>query len=252
MMLFWLKKKKVVLDCFTHINYAHNILPIEKATRYMPDWFKTLKPSNLSNPYEPPLITMKACPGFINYFAHSFVIPAWDHIHMRVSRENLQVLCETIKHDAHSPEQYGEFLDQSYIHFKINTPWFINSKSNVKFMQTFPVWCYQGRHRPEKILHCPGILDFHTQSSTNVNMFVKKPVDNEKDYIITFEPGLPLVFYTPLEDVEVKINNHLISVAEYDQKKNRLGLTPAPNRYNTYRKLIEKRDAARKCPFGFK
>lgn len=252
MMLFWFKKKTVVLDCFTHLNFAYNIIPIERATKYIPDWYKKLKHTNVSNPYEPPFVSMKSCPGFRNYFSHSFALPMWDHIHVRVSKNDISVLCDSLTYNRHDNEQYGELLDTSYIHFKMSTPWFINSKSDTKFIQTFPMWCYQAKHKPEKILHCPGVVDFKTQSSTNVNIFIKRAGEKEEDYIVTFEPGVPLVFYTPLDKVEIKIKNHLLTKEEYNQKSAAIGSTISANRYYTYKKLIEKRDEGKKCPLGFK
>lgn len=251
-MLFWFKKKEVVLDCFTYLNYAYNIIPIEKAVRYIPDWFKKLKQTNLNDFNSPPFISMKSCPGFKDYFSNSFALPMWDHAHFRVTKDDLAIFSESIPFKSHPPGQYGDLLDPTYTEFKFITPWFITSKSNTKFIQTFPMWCYQARHKPEKILHCPGVIDFKTQYSTNVNFFFKHPNEDEKDYVVTFEPGIPLAFFTPLDDVKVNIKNHLITQQEFDQRKSALGSTPAINRYYTYKKLIEKRDEDKKCPLGFK
>lgn len=253
-MLFWFKKKVTVLDCFTYLeaNYDHN--RIDKAAKFIPDWFKRLERSNFTDPFKPPTVTMKKCSGFISYFANSFAVPMWEYIHCRADNQQVDIKSSFATISSHSRPQFAGFLDDdSYHHIKIETPWIIKSSNRVNFIQTFPTWCYSPNSILSKFIHVPGILEFYYQRSTNVNGFIKKPGINEPPYVVSFEPGVPITFYTPLEDTKIKFKYHLISEDEYKQKTAIPLRTAGPNRLAITKKLIDKRDEEKnKCPFGFK
>ena len=249
-MLFWFKKKTVVLDCFTRFTYCAELFPVEKASKYFPEWFKKLSNSGITHQglnYS----NMKSCPGFLDYFANSITIPMWDFLHAAVSHQNTTFKCASTTVEAHDRRQFAGLLDESYIHGKLLVPWAIRSKANVKFIQTFPMWCYEPKNNPEKFLHCPGVVDFYNQSSTHVNFFLKKPEVHETPYVFTLEPNKPLVFYTPMDDVKVKIAIHQVTSEEYDKHNNLLPPTGSQGRYRMLKKRREQVVNEKKCPFGF-
>lgn len=248
-MFFWFKKKPVVLDCFTSHLYCYDRFPITKATKHIPQWYKNLSKGNYTDPNKPHQITMKNCSGFIDYFSNSFAIPMWDYAHFRADSENVDIVCESVRIDEHPRHQYEGFLNSTYRHIKINTPWLIHSKSKVKFIQTRPLWCCEPRHQPERILHAQGVTDFYYQNSTNFNGFIKKPEPGESARVITLEPGTPLVFYTPLEDVNITLKLHLIKEDEYNSKLRYISPTGGPSRLKLNRLNYDKAKS-KKCPFS--
>lgn len=251
-MLFWFKKKDVVLDCFTSEMVSYDRFKIDRAVKYLPEWYKKLDRGNpFIDPTKPLRTTMKKCVGFVEYFKNSFALPAWDYIHIRVDDQDVGTSLPGSRITTHSSDQYGSFLDQTYKHFKVVPPWLIHSNNKVKFIQTFSPWCYSPNHNPEKIMHLPGVVDFYYQNSTNVNLFIRKNNAGIPPVVITVEPGTPVVFYTPLEDVKLKFKHHLISENEYRQRELFITNTPGTNRLKLNREFIDKRDNENKCPFGF-
>lgn len=247
-MLFWFKKKTITLDCLTPHPWVADRFKIEKATKFFPEWFKRLPRGNFTDPYQPISLTMKTCTGFLDYYRSSFAIPAWDYIYFRSDETGVEHVCESVEISTHTPTQYTGFLDQNYIHKKINIPWAILCKAKTKFIQTMPMWCYKAEHTMENMMHCIGVVDFYYNHSTNLNLFVKKPRPGESATMTHLVPGTPLVFYTPLDDVNIKFNIEQVSIVEYRNKLVNNSPTLGPARLKLNKQAI---DNSKKCPFGF-
>lgn len=253
-MMFFFKKKETVLDCFTYLQSAKDVFHIEKAPRFIPDWFKNLDLANYTDATRPMGgLTMRKCPGFLDYFKNSIGIPMWDFIHVIVpNTAKPDVRCKTAHLHHHEQKQYEGYLDKSYHHFKIEVPWMIKSSTSVPFIQTFPTWCYQTKHMPERILHMPGVLNFKYQYGANFNFFFKRPDTSKDIYTYIFEPGIPLYFLTPLEETKIVIRKHVIERSEFFDKIT-LAPTVGPGQRQVIQKYIDKNDQfkEKKCPFGF-
>jgi len=251
-MFFWFKKKTVVLDCFTYLNYCHELFPIVRAPKVLPEWFKNLEKHNFTDPTKKvPMFNMRSCVGFIDYFTNSIAVPLWDFLHIRIDNNNAKFLCESVQITNHEREQYQGLFDESYQHFKIEVPWVIKSNSKTKFIQTFPIWCQNPNSRIERLIHCPGVLDFHYQHSTNFNGFIKKTEKEGEIQILSFQPNTPLMFFTPLDDVNIKINTHLLPTPEFLKISRWFPPTAGPYRFLTYKKIRMQKEREKKCPFGF-
>ena len=60
--MFFIKRSKIVVDCFTHSLNAYDLFPIAKATEYYPDWWKATPNSHLvDNLFHK--ATIKSCSG---------------------------------------------------------------------------------------------------------------------------------------------------------------------------------------------
>lgn len=251
-MFFWFKKKVAVLDCFTTSQYVHDYHPVSKASKHLPSWFLNLPKTDLASLNPNDWFNMKQCVGFIDYFKESFTIPNWDNEIFRYIDGQININ-STTKYEHHSASQYNNFLDETYHHVKMCSPWIIKSNTKTKFIQTFPIWCYDSNSALENIIHCPGIVDFYYQNATNVNLFLKK-LDPKISKTGFFNSGTPLVFYTPLDDIKIKIKTHLVSKEEYSNIKQVYPRTP--NRllgsYFVAKKDRDRIDNQKKCPFGFK
>jgi hypothetical protein len=40
--MFWRKNKPIILHCYTHRADVYNYFPLEKASKFIPNWFKKL------------------------------------------------------------------------------------------------------------------------------------------------------------------------------------------------------------------
>jgi hypothetical protein len=254
-MLFWKKKKTVTLDCFTNREACIKAFQPERASKFIPTWWKNLSRGNFTDVTQAPYVTMRTCAGFMDYFANSIAVPLWDYYNFVDYGSKIEYRGNIENPAAPHPRvQFTGFLDDpSYFQFKIEVPWIFIADNKTKFIQTFPIWCYDVNNAPERIMHLPGIVDFFYQRSTNFNIFIKASGEHTPPKIITFEPGVPLMFYTPLDDVKVKIKTHLLSKEEYQQKSHMVLGGHGPNRLKILRRSIDftNENTRKKCPFGF-
>ena len=82
-MIFFFKKKKKVIDCFTSNQMVYEQFPIAKANEYIPDWYKKLNATystNVPNTLREKAATVKRCPGISNLFNEGFILPLWSDL----------------------------------------------------------------------------------------------------------------------------------------------------------------------------
>ena len=82
---FFFRKKKVVIDAFTHMRTAYEYFPIDYAIKFVPEWWKSLpkeytKTTNLGLNLN--ISTLKRCNGFLDLYARGFVLPMWSDLVM--------------------------------------------------------------------------------------------------------------------------------------------------------------------------
>jgi hypothetical protein len=247
--MFFFKKKKIVVDTFTHMNNVYEYFPIDNALKYTPDWWK-----KLPGTYEEvnafgvkmPTSTIKHCEGFIDLYKSGFIIPLWSDLIVSTKDDGAwQYQWADFKAyviQSHSERQYSQDLNK-YIHLKLQSPWAIKEKTGVKFVWTEPLWNNLLNTYDIKLL--PGILDFKYQSSSHVNIFLQK-----KEQSFNINCGTPMVHLIPMSEHNVEIKNHLISTDEYNQLKDLDQPFTFTGKYRKVKKIIDARES--KCPFGFK
>ena len=136
-MLFFIKHKPIVVDCFTSKEVIYNNLPVDYSSNFFPEWWKKLdKKVTLDDNYvEMDYPTMKSCLGFMDFYKNSVTIPLWCDYAVRVGHIGSGKLSWKFSDgitDAvvHPTFQRGDYLpDSDYIHTKIISPWKI-----VRFM----------------------------------------------------------------------------------------------------------------------
>ena len=259
-MFFWKKNKTIVLDCFTSDPFAYEYAKIAPSTQYYPEWWQNIKreiETGKDEVFGRPIIspTVKGCRGITSLYKHSYVIPMWEFLTINVhnnkyswqTNNNPQLIAK------HSPVQYEGWVDnENYTHFKIISPWWLKTKSDINFMYVDPVW---GRSEIADYCVLPGILDFKYQYATHINMMVQM---TEKFKSIKFTPGTPLVHIVPLTDKNIDLRCHLV-----DRDKI-AGIVPntrlnypedlSVKQYAYKKKFLNDHEARseKKCPFGFK
>lgn len=246
-MIFFFKKNKLNVDCFTNRADLHSLLPVSKSTKGFPEWWKNLPKTYHSDIEILPRSTMKACNGFTEYFKNTFYIPFWSDALFHVGPDfntglNYSFADGTTTISVHSSAERGTYLNESsYQHIKVQSPWFIECKDDVKFVFNQNTWEFD---KPEQTIIPPGIIDFKYQKATNYNMFFKY---TGTPYDVFIKAGSPIVTYAALTEREVKIHNHLLDEKEYKSRREKNSATFVfRNRYNTTKDLI---DSTKKCPF---
>lgn len=257
--MFWFKRKKIIIDCFTTDPFAYEYTKISPASQYVPEWWKKLPLQN-KDKQEYVSGTMKHCRGFTNLFGNSFVIPFWGFAEIDVSDDSTKLFEWNSNYNfvedkldsviVHPSKQYEGFVDSNkFFHIKITSPWFLKSKDSVEFMVHDPLW---NRSDLTSYSVLPGVLDFKYQHSTNVNLMIEFKQQSRK---INFSHSDVVCMLTPLSEREVVLNHHLIDKGDLRKinHASRFYNIGKPGLYNDIKKFMDKHEERNKskCPFGF-
>ncbi len=253
-MLFFFKKSKIVVDCFTNLRGVYEVYPIKNSMEFYPSEFSkigsyyTNEDPNLK--IRTQVSTIKRCVGIIDYYKTGFIMPMWsDFICQPQSCINgesvLGAMSMPFTYGPHPPEQYqGTGIFSDYFHIKFDSPWYLREKTGVKFTWNQPTWNLS--KYSNNFIVVPGTVSYDIQASTHLNMFI-----NKKSEDFTIMAGTPMVHFAPQTDKEVVIKNHLVTTDELLK----VGMPKdfnwlLPNRYTRYKNLMKNKNKG-KCPFGF-
>lgn len=245
-MIFFFRKKKVVIDAFTHMRTAYEYFPIDYAIKFVPEWWKSLpkeytKTTNLGLNLD--ISTLKRCNGFLDLYARGFVLPMWSDLVMNTQETGGYQFQWANSNSAdittHSAQQYGMSVDEKFIHLKILSPWMVQEKTGVKFIWTSPTW---SRLFDDNLTILPGVVDYKYQHGTNINLFIEK-----KNSTYKLMAGEAMSHVVPLSDHKIEIKTHLIGKDEFFKKDEVFAFA---NKYKRVKQITDGKE--KKCPFGFK
>lgn len=250
--MFWVKPSTIHVDCFTSDEIVYNNFKIERAKEFIPDWWKQLPTNQKVKLNGDPAskltinqVNLKNCNGFRDLFAEGFILPCWLDIQIEmldegkfyISGHNVPTVNVQVAH--HGREQTGYDIYPECSQIKLTSPWFLEEKTGVKFSWNQCMWnntTYLGD------MHLPsGVMDFKTQSTTNVNAFIRK------GSIVKLNAGDALIHMIPLSDKKVVIHNHLLS---FDEFASRFGMELNAGAYKNVKK-VKNSKKEKGCPFGF-
>lgn len=208
--MFFKKKKKVELCFHTCENKPFaKILAPEKATSLYPDWFKQIPKTDIP--------TLRSCPGYIDLFKKSIAIPLWRDFEIVYQDDKIYNIAtpgippDSVYHyvQNHDPAQWGGgFPNQP--HLKLMSPWLITSNSSTQFLMSEASW----HKKSNDYTIPPGVVEFEVNTGSHVNMFLTESTNQKR---ILLEAGTPLVYLTPLEDVDVSIKIKEVNVDEWSR-----------------------------------
>lgn len=249
----FIKRKKIIVDCFTTNIDAHDTFPIMPASKFFPNWWKRLPnafPIETEAGVQIENRTMKSCSGLINHYKNGFILPLWSDLVVQTQADGLGNSYSFQYADGHSNigvhplDQMGKEFE-SLVHVKLTSPWRIREKSGINFIYMEPTWS-----QPADLLIMstpPGTIEYKYQHTSSVNMFL------EKGRRYNFTAGRPMAHLIPLTEKEVEIKCHLVSPLEYDNDIRRVMhhgfpfFTDAYMQVKKRKKELEKDKA--QCPF---
>lgn len=258
-MMFWFKKKKIVVDCFTNVDSVFDLYKIRKAAVYYPEDIKSMSPTTkIQHPntkIDYTVSTIKMCNGINDMYKRGHIIPFWSDFISQPKRAwtgeaAIAMMGDRFNYDSHPKDQYvGLYKD--YMHVKIHSPWYFREKTGVRFLWKGADW---NLHNFSRNFTIPSAtLWFKDQGSTNINMFIHKDSD---DFIL--KGGTPIIHLVPLTEDTVEFKCHLVDGKDMESFA---GIPPSygmlkPGRYTNYVKekaLSHQLDEMekQKCPFGF-
>jgi hypothetical protein len=216
-MLFFFKKPKVIVDCFTAHPIAFEVAKPDNAIKFIPDWWKNIpasytpKDSFFKHP------TLKGCDGVINNFKHGIVIPMWCDFAIEISPKETnyfryQFGDKMSEISSHQYKQFNNYIkEEEILHIKFHSPWFFSCKESMYWMWTDPKW---NTIKVNDYVVLPGITSFKYQRSTNINVLFYK---EERAKIIEIKYNTPLVHIIPLTDRKLILKHHLVDETEINK-----------------------------------
>jgi len=237
-MMHFFRRSKIHLDCFTSRRDVIEHAPIVNGVDVIPEWWKKL-PKKILLPNEMiPRASMKTCIGMYDYYNKSVAMPLWCDLSINIfSKEDYRWQFSDLVSTGivHGVEQYNGVLpNASFGHFKIESPWLFNTKADVNWLLSSPIYnqdCFKSYEVAQ------GLLNFSRQGSTNVQMFLD--VSTPRNFIIPFSS---VFLFTPMTDKKVVLHRQLISKEEFDSKASISRGITFINKYITQHKTI-------KCPY---
>jgi hypothetical protein len=220
--MFLIKKSSIVVDFFTETHIVPGINAPDKAIKFLPQWWREL-PGDQLQPKQPweqvkgftASLSLRKCPGFIDYFRSSIALPMWSDLVLSVEAEGsphytYQYADRKSSVMTHGASQRGAYLPETkYQHVKLINPWAARTKQNVQWVFSQPTWCFL---EPQKVIVPSGVLCLKDQHELHVNMMVPRAVGETT--VLNFAAGQPLAFLTPMSDVQVLVKHHQVDAQE--------------------------------------
>lgn len=232
----WNKKSKVHVDVFLK-NKQIADFPIDHVSRYLPNWFKKLKPKlqTIENNNQILRSTFKLCDGFQYMLKDTYVLPMWTDFSVTVDeygRYKYIFPTPDINYGVteHAPEQTGNSFDPM-VHAKLHSPYLLSTKEDIKFHFCQAIWSQT--HFVGDLWLPPATVKFTHQMSTHINMFMKR----DRQYF--FEAGMAMMYIVPMTEKLIEFKTHVLPSHEYDD----LLISLYPNKFNnTYKETIRRRN----------
>lgn len=251
--MFWFKRKKLVVDCFTDKGHAYELAPIQPAIKFIPSWWKALPKTfpSLGNRMSPDP-TMKSCAGFIEQYKQGIIMPLWTDGLIDIGPEGTdgyrwEMADGVTEITSHPEEQRGTYLPNSkYQHLKIVSPWLVQTKEDVYWQYMQPMYNF---NQPDHIIGLPGVMNFKYQQQTHINLIFTRI----KDKVIrhALRRGQPMTHLIPFTERELDLRLHLVDKAEIERIN---ACSYHSTFYRSYQKMVKirkDREKEKKCPFHF-
>jgi hypothetical protein len=212
--MFLIKPSTISVDFFTATHATEGPTAPDMAVKFIPSWWRNL-PKEIKNQSKAELLTLKKCPGFVDYFRHSIMLPMWCDLAIVLGEENTEEYSYQFADRVSSAEEHaeaqraGHLPAQKYQHLKLINPWRAKTKHSVNWVLSQPTWCFA---KPDEIIVPAGIINFAHEHSTNMNIFLPRHANESRKIFI--EAGQPMAAITPMSDKKVVIKRHQVSPQE--------------------------------------
>jgi hypothetical protein len=255
-MFFTKKTKKIILDCYTSFNHAHDFYPIAKAKDHIPQWWKNLPATYNDTQSLAMLPTMKTCAGFNMLYKEGFIMPLWTdttlstRTNMMGSGTGVAQFADNITNvDVHKPIQWGDHWNpKEYTQLKIASPWAFKCSEEISWAWTAATWNFD---HPEDIIILPGVMEWKYQTNTHINVFIKKYKNGTDINSVYLPAGQPMIHFFPLTEREVEVRNHLVTHTEFNKIYGESNHPFHLNSYGRTKKMKKELEGKQsKCPFS--
>lgn len=239
-------RKKVKLDCYTHIVGLTQRQPLKKTAK-PPTWWGKIK--SLYKLYDSKkgmhinTPTVKTCPGVVEYIRKPINVNLWTDLNIVVNPDGKirssgpsNVIEGIDSVEVHSIKQYHPDLYGNSVVVKLVAPWMIKTNEETNFLLTETHYSPELRNLGISII--PGVLNFKYQHSMNV--FLILPI-KEEEYEIALKYDTPLMSMFPMTERDIEINMHEVDGMFM---KNMVSMYPSitSGRYYAYKKFLKNKN----------
>lgn len=230
-------KKDVVLHAYTCRAEVYERSKIFKSATDKPSWWKNLPIFGDGKRQN----NMKSCAGINDLYAKGFTMPLWSDVVLEYAKRgenwwSYEFADEESKVEVHSDTmREGWAMEYDYQHFKLSSPWLIKCDEPIDFLMTNAAY---ENEKPLDWFVPNGVVNFKYQSSTQVNVLIKRGVENG-ELFLPF--GLPMMQLIPLTERKVTIEHHLVDKNQWDVLRRTLA------KRVTFQRDYYKR---KRCPFS--
>jgi hypothetical protein len=238
-------KRKVKLDCYTHVPDLIKMQPLKPGAK-PPSWWSKIK--STYKVYESKkgmhvtAPTVKTCPGVVEYIRKPINFNLWTDLDIIVTPDGRikssgpgNTVSGLDRVETHDIKQYHADLYGDVVVAKLVSPWVITSEDETDFLLTETHYSPELRRLGIGII--PGVVNFKYQHSMNI--FLILPI-KEEEYEIKLKYDTPIASLFPMTEREVEIYMH-----EADEVfMNRLvGKFPSitSGRYYAYKRMFKKK-----------
>jgi hypothetical protein len=231
------RMRSVVVDCYTADPQVFAYARIERAGKFLPDWWKQL-PADSDKP------NMRNCYGLLAQHAKSFVLPLWSDLDVELGRDGYSWRFSDKKSniEVHGGGQYVGWADAAQgAHLKLDAPWRFRCEEEIHFQWSDASW---SKETLFDYVSPSAVVEYKYQAATGVNLLFNTSV---RPKVVRLKHGQPLVYITPLTDRPVEFRCHLVSREAFNAVA---PVFPAMTKksYQTYKAIAKQEEAAR-CPF---
>lgn len=221
-MQFFDRFKTVELSCLTTVHGLPDLFPPVRATKVTPDWWRRAKYVRAERGSGCDLFslamqqgTIKNCSAVQQIFERAVALRLWFDYFVQVdSSGNVRGLSpnRNAGGEHHPTTQYPGMMLDGWVHWKIRSPWLIQSNRRAKFLMLSPF--YHIEHHDWQTM--PGIMDFYDQHHSHINIVFRAPVGVESvEY--EFHAGDVVAYLVPLFEEKVRVTAKLIDESEWDR-----------------------------------
>jgi hypothetical protein len=248
--MFWFKRKKIVVDCFMNNEFVVNNVPIVRAVKATPNWWKSI-PAKVDitehSGIQKEVSTIKKCIGFQDLYRNAFTLSMWSDLNIICNEKGFvwEFSDPNSSVDSHNPLQWAHNF-QNMRHLKIMCPWILKEKTGCNFAYVKETWgSLDNDYHNFTVL--PAVVNFKHQHVLHINAFI--PHDSSA---YSIKLGTPVVHLIPLTEHDVEFKSHSLSQDEYATMKSSTFFPTVSGGYVFAKKKSDERESEKKCPFHFK
>jgi len=241
--MIFIKRTKLILDCFTSNPSAFEWAKPDHAVKFIPEWWKNLP--KVDDRQFAAQANMKQCAGFVDYFRSGIALPMWSDLDVKTGPVGddsyaWQYSDGESHATSHNPQESGSFLNpKEVLHLKLIYPWRFLCSEKINW-----VWTQFGWQKPINVTYqvLPGVLSFKYQTGANINIVFQK---QKTESLTQFKFRTPIVYMSPLSDKKVVLKHHMVSAEEFSNMQKKVVRSSFVGAYNKIKKYME---ADAKCP----